>query len=668
MNASQQDWYCLEGLRSPSREAKLPRGVVSGCQVWLCAGGTSNYWQHLYHHHRAKWLELKNEDGVLTPAGLHQIEQVRDAMAARMAASVNCTKKPSLPAHARVTLDRLTAEWIVDEDQYTNAAAKPGFQKLFNAATDGAYEGCCSKTVQGHVAKLAVEGRAKTSLLHSLVLEAGFRIVVSADLWSKNGVALLGILSHAIVELVDDKGAPVWLMVELLSGAVPCKKYRHTGAYVETATFGELAKTGIDKPTEQIFKAKTDRGSNMIKGYDKLDHDPCTDHLIHTSVGIFYEHPSVSPTLKKGRAVVGSFNSSTIGQSDLADCQKLVGLKEKSLVQDVVTRWAATHAMSNSLRENQAALILYDVEKAKVASDSFKANKYDIEEWQINNQSCALLGGLAAATKILQGKNYPTSNMVLFYMWGCVSSLHANAPTIQAWDGGSIAPSDLHPKVREAREALYQSLRGFWVVDIPRHRLVFLLICTLLDPRLIRLRLPLMTAETRAMATQAFIDEFALNWAPLATKPTSDYESGDEEDGVDDVPLGVEKSCGVFKPAGMGSFGDFIASMEAHGNIPDEPIDKDQAKPELGEAEKYLASDPASMDTDILVWWAQHKSTYPNLSRMARQFLSVPATSASAERVFSLAGRIFSDLAQNMNDTTLEDRMWAKVNRKQVLK
>ena len=55
------------------------------------------------------------------------------------------------------------------------------------------------------------------------------------------------------------------------------------------------------------------------------------------------------------------------------------------------------------------------------------------------------------------------------------------------------------------------------------------------------------------------------------------------------------------------------------------------------------------------------------LARMAQQFLAVPATSASAARVFSLAGRIFSDLTQHQNDTTLEERMWAKINRKQVL-
>ena len=87
----------------------------------------------------------------------------------------------------------------------------------------------------------------------------------------------------------------------------------------------------------------------------------------------------------------------------------------------------------------------------------------------------------------------------------------------------------------------------------------------------------------------------------------------------------------------------------------------------VNEAEQYLAMQPASHDIDVLQWWAEHKSAFPHLSRMACQFLSVPATFASAERVFSLAGRIFSDLTRNQNDTTLEGRMWAKVHRKSVI-
>ena len=64
-----------------------------------------------------------------------------------------------------------------------------------------------------------------------------------------------------------------------------------------------------------------------------------------------------------------------------------------------------------------------------------------------------------------------------------------------------------------------------------------------------------------------------------------------------------------------------------------------------------------------LDWWARNEHRFPHLALMARQYLGCPASAASAERVFSLAGRLFSDLRQSMNDGTLEDRMWAKINR-----
>jgi hypothetical protein len=50
---------------------------------------------------------------------------------------------------------------------------------------------------------------------------------------------------------------------------------------------------------------------------------------------------------------------------------------------------------------------------------------------------------------------------------------------------------------------------------------------------------------------------------------------------------------------------------------------------------------------------------------MARQYLGVPATSASAERLFSIAGRsshIYDDLRQAMKEQMLEMLMWARIN------
>ena len=48
---------------------------------------------------------------------------------------------------------------------------------------------------------------------------------------------------------------------------------------------------------------------------------------------------------------------------------------------------------------------------------------------------------------------------------------------------------------------------------------------------------------------------------------------------------------------------------------------------------------------------------------MARQFLlGCPATSASVERIFSVAGQLFDDLRRNLDDGRLEEMMWACIN------
>ena len=105
---------------------------------------------------------------------------------------------------------------------------------------------------------------------------------------------------------------------------------------------------------------------------------------------------------------------------------------------------------------------------------------------------------------------------------------------------------------------------------------------------------------------------------------------------------------------------DFMANM-AHLQQPEAaealvPVVK-------SEAERYLELPPAPMNTDPLVWWAENEVNFPALSVMARQYLGVPATSASAERLFSIAGRTFDDMRQAMKAEMLEMLMWARINR-----
>ena len=84
-----------------------------------------------------------------------------------------------------------------------------------------------------------------------------------------------------------------------------------------------------------------------------------------------------------------------------------------------------------------------------------------------------------------------------------------------------------------------------------------------------------------------------------------------------------------------------------------------------GEAKKAVAA-CASLSLVAqwagLKWWEAHAAKFPNLSVMARQYLSCPATSASVERLFSKVGINFSAKRKSAEAETLSDIVFTKEN------
>ena len=79
-----------------------------------------------------------------------------------------------------------------------------------------------------------------------------------------------------------------------------------------------------------------------------------------------------------------------------------------------------------------------------------------------------------------------------------------------------------------------------------------------------------------------------------------------------------------------------------------------------GEAhlQAYMQVQQVPNDTDPLMWWKQYQQEFPDLTRMVRQYLVVPATSTSPERFFSRVGLVQTDLCGRLLDTTMIDLMW----------
>ena len=64
----------------------------------------------------------------------------------------------------------------------------------------------------------------------------------------------------------------------------------------------------------------------------------------------------------------------------------------------------------------------------------------------------------------------------------------------------------------------------------------------------------------------------------------------------------------------------------------------------------------------MLKWWKAHKNQFPLMSQAVRELLSVPASSSSSERAFSVGGLICSKKRGHLSPKRIEDLALIKLN------
>jgi hypothetical protein len=75
------------------------------------------------------------------------------------------------------------------------------------------------------------------------------------------------------------------------------------------------------------------------------------------------------------------------------------------------------------------------------------------------------------------------------------------------------------------------------------------------------------------------------------------------------------------------------------------------------ELSSYLDSDTETQfgsDFNILTWWKSHNQTYPILSIITKDVLTVPASTISSESTFSLAGRVLEERRRRLTTDMVE--------------
>ena len=574
---------------------------------------------------------------------------------------MNLSVRPRLNPKQRDHAHRMAAEFIVEDGEPLSRCESKRLRAWVGYVSGSSYVPPCDDTVDAHVQIIADDGRDESTKFNQELQQDGIKPATSADLWSDSGVSLYGAATHGIrrssvscPELQARKST--WKMAEFLAAASDFSDRHHTGAAIRDETDVAFKKAGIKDPVSDTFMNTSDGAANMVAAWHDRANKRCAVHMTELSVNNYRAIPEIHAALGSGRGVVGHFNHSIHGKHDLKQHQAESGLNPHNLTQDVLTRWRSTHDMCDDLRESQQAILIYDI-RSKNPGDTYKLNKLSHEKWDIIVETVAVLQPCADGSRLLEGSDYPTSSLVLPTVLFLIrTSDPAEAIIFSFRDGeDSVVPhEDLHPAVQLGREALHVDLKVRWIDGLSYDIKRFYYIASGCDPRFKEFdvaQFPGISDEDREQARSWFRSEYEMKWAPKASQQVPA-----ETEHVPTEPPTKKRSVasGSRRVASLGTM--FSQNQTTAARAAPPPV---QHTP-LAELLDYLSLPQESLDCDVLDWWATREKRFPNLSRMARQYLGVPASSAAVERLFSAAGRDFSKLRHNMKADTLENLMWAR--------
>jgi hypothetical protein len=125
---------------------------------------------------------------------------------------------------------------------------------------------------------------------------------------------------------------------------------------------------------------------------------------------------------------------------------------------------------------------------------------------------------------------------------------------------------------------------------------------------------------------------------------------------------GIGSSSSMALGAGLGAFGASSSSSmvpELSRRTSASALLHAASTPGISGSElaAYLDSDTVQKFDDefsLLDWWHDHKLTYPVLSILAKDIISVPVSTVSSESAFSLAGRLIEERCRRLGSRMLE--------------
>ena len=372
----------------------------------------------------------------------------------------------------------------------------------------------------------------------------------------------------------------------------------------------------------------------------------CFGHTMNLSVKKGLGVEGIGSTLNRCRCrkVIGHFNHSNLAKEALKNKQRQLNMSEKSLKQDVDTRWNSTYDMVGSVIENDEAISSVLRTNSKyghllLSPDEVTTLRsiYDVlEPWK-------------KLTVLLSAEAYPTISLV-------APSLHKLLTT-------ALRHLDTDPElIKRMKTAMFEDLNSRYQDTDLR---MMLNIAAFLDPRFRQLEFVSDAEDKKKIKNEVKRRMISLDTKFSAVK--TEPEDNEEQPAMPELPIasssGQEVESKAKKPKIEDNFFQDFFSDVVITSVKPAATPMEKAKQEM---KLYLSLpiDTVMQQGGQLAWWKEHQGQIPMMAKLAKYILCIPATSTPSERMFSKAGNLINKKRASLKPHKVDMMLFLNANYK----
>lgn len=457
----------------------------------------------------------------------------------------------------------------------------------------------------------------------------------------------------------------------------------HTGVAIATVVKEVAQSYGI--PQDRILYCCTDNASNMDSCVEELSKvSPtlriyCACHWLQLAVNDAIRESPLVEAVEHLKDYVAYVGKSSLAAEKLEGIQKTMypHKQPRKVVKEVETRWYSRYLMCQRAVDLEPAIVshLSDLNNSEKTLD---ISGLKVEHFIQLKYVTACLRPFYDATMELEGDKDSSISLVFPRLQRILKSLNPQEdletePATYGFKDGKhqqikpaekVAPEGLPQYIKDFRELLRIKLVDRWDAESKvQHLYDIYMAATFLDHRCRSLK-----------HIQDWKHKGEENIQSMAMEMMMEEQSSEAAGGggavAGRVTFGKSKSVGNYGPAQL-------AYLQANADYGGAPIGastdwREQSNVKLTkkmmktkvfeELSRYMKETISfdSLDMSPMEWWESYSRSFPILSKLAARLLSIPASSASCERVFPQAGLTLSKLRTRLGKDTVANLMMIK--------